>query len=56
MKMNERWYTKNIKEVEETLNTDITYGLAEEDINIRKEKFGKNILKEQKKEKVIIKY
>ncbi len=56
MKMNERWYTKNIKEVEETLNTDITYGLAEEDINIRKEKFGKNILKEQKKEKVIIKF
>ncbi len=43
------WFNKDVKEVEEALKTDINYGLASNEVEKRKEKYGLNQLKEAKK-------
>ena len=50
------WYTKTINETVNELRTNINFGLNEEDVKRRKEKFGKNKLAEPKKESIIIRF
>ena len=50
------WHTKNIKEVEKELRTNIKKGLSEEDVKIRQEEFGKNKIEEGKKVSILIKF
>ena len=56
MNTNERWYKKNIEEIEKIFCTSIKNGLNELEVLKRREEFGQNILKEQKKENVFIKF
>ncbi len=56
MDTNERWYTKSIEEVEDKLGTNIKYGLTEEEVIKRRNEFGQNVLQEQKKDNIIIKF
>ena len=50
------WYTKKIKDVEETLKTSIKYGLGQKEVEKRRMEFGKNRLEEKKKESIIVKF
>ena len=50
------WHTKNIKEVERELRTNIKTGLSEEDVKIRQEEFGKNKIEEGKKVSLLVKF
>ena len=50
------WHTLKPVEVEEGLCTDIVNGLAEDEVKKRQEKYGKNVLKEKKKESIIVKF
>ena len=50
------WHTLKTVEVEEGLCTDIVNGLAEDEVKKRQEKYGKNVLKEKKKESIIVKF
>ena len=50
------WHTLKTVEVEEGLCTDIVKGLAEDEVKKRQEKYGKNVLKEKKKESIIVKF
>ena len=50
------WHTLKTEEVEEGLYTDIVNGLAENEVKNRQEKYGKNVLKEKKKESIIVKF
>ena len=50
------WHTKSVSEVERELKTSIKKGLAEEEINLRKEKYGINKLNEKKKESLFIRF
>ena len=50
------WHTLKTIEVEEGLCTDIVNGLAEDEVKKRQEKYGKNVLKEKKKESIIVKF
>ena len=36
------WHTKNIKEIEKELRTNIKTGLGDKDVQIRQDEFGKN--------------
>ena len=56
MNTNERWYKKNIEEIEKIFCTSIKNGLNELEVLKRREEFGQNILKEQKRENVFIKF
>ncbi len=50
------WHTKNIKEIEKELRTNIKTGLGEEDVKIRQNEFGKNKIEERKKESIFVKF
>ena len=50
------WYTKDCGEAEKILKTDIEGGLTEEEAKKRLEKYGKNALKDKKKENILIKF
>ena len=50
------WYTKNIKDVEKELKTNIKTGLKDIDIKVRQDEFGENIIEEGKKERIIIRF
>ncbi|AFS77900.1 calcium-translocating P-type ATPase YloB [Gottschalkia acidurici 9a] len=47
------WYEKDIEELSSELNVDISVGLSEEEVKLRKEKYGENILKEGKRKSII---
>ena len=50
------WHTKNIKEVEKELRTNIKTGLGDKDVQIRQDEFGKNKIEEGKKESLLVKF
>ena len=50
------WYTKNIKDVEKELKTNIKTGLKDIDVKVRLDEFGENIIEEGKKERIIIRF
>lgn len=50
------WYTKSIEEVARELRTNLKIGLREKDIQEREKKFGKNKIREAKKESLIVKF
>ena len=50
------WHTKNIKEIEKELRTNIKTGLGDKDVQIRQDEFGKNKIEEGKKESLLIKF
>ena len=50
---NEKWFNKEIQEVEEKLQTDVEKGLSQEEIASRHEKYGFNELKSQKKKTLV---
>ena len=50
------WHTKNIKEIERELRTNINTGLGDKDVQIRQDEFGKNKIKEGKKESLFVKF
>ena len=50
------WHTLNIEEVIQSLKTNIKTGLAQSEVSKRKEEFGENKLKENKKESIIIRF
>ena len=56
MNTNEKWYTKEIGQILNELNTSIKIGLGKQDVQIRREEFGKNLLQEQKKENIFVKF
>lgn len=53
---NKVWFNKEILEVELELETNIKNGLNEEEVNIKREKFGNNELKAEKKESLLVKF
>ena len=50
------WHTKNIKEIERELRTNINTGLGDKDVQIRQDEFGKNKIEEGKKESLFVKF
>lgn len=50
------WHTKNIKEIEKELRTNIKTGLGDKDVQIRQDEFGKNKIEERKKESLLVKF
>ena len=50
------WHMLRTDEIAKRLETSINYGLAEGEVSIRKEKYGKNKLEEKKKESIIIRF
>lgn len=50
------WHTKNIKEIEKELRTNIKTGLGDKDVLIRQDEFGKNKIEEGKKESLLVKF
>ena len=56
MNTNEMWHTKSVNEIEQVLHTSIKKGLAEEQVQKRREEFGQNVLQEQKKESIVIRF
>ena len=50
---NEKWFNKEIQEVEEKLQTDAEKGLSQEEIARRQEKYGFNELKSQQKKTLV---
>lgn len=52
----ERWYAKDLEDVEQTLDSNLETGLAKNEAEKRLEKYGKNDLKEKKKEGLLKKF
>ncbi|WP_425448582.1 calcium-transporting P-type ATPase, PMR1-type [Dethiothermospora halolimnae] len=52
----ERWYAKDLEDVEQTLDSNLETGLAKNKAKKRLEKYGKNDLKEKKKEGLLKKF
>ena len=50
------WETKDLREVEKNLKTNISYGITNEEAESRLKQYGKNELKDKKKESFIIKF
>ena len=50
------WHTLRIGEIVRDFKTSINYGLNDEEVAKRKEKYGKNILKDKPKENLIIRF
>lgn len=50
------WCAKDVSEIEKNFRTNKTKGLTNEEAKIRLQQFGKNELKEKKKESIIIKF
>lgn len=53
---NNKWYNKELKEVEELLETNIEKGLEQEEVSKRQEKYGLNELKAKKKKSLAQKF
>jgi len=51
--MNQEWYNKTVKEVEEELSVTMDYGLTTEQVNDRIQKYGFNELKEKDQETLL---
>ncbi len=51
-----KWYNKNLQEVEKALNTNIEKGLTSEEVKKRQEKYGLNELKAKKKKSLFQKF
>ena len=47
--MSKNWHNLSLIEIAETLNTDLDNGLSEKEAGIRREKFGENLLPEEKR-------
>ena len=52
----EKWYKKNITEVEENLKTNIEKGLSSDEVKKRQDENGFNELKQEKKKSLFIKF
>ena len=52
----EKWYRKNVAEVEEYLQTNIESGLTSEEVIKRQQENGYNELKQEKKKSLIVKF
>ena len=50
------WETKDLRKVERNLKTNISYGITNEEAESRLKQYGKNELKDKKKESFIIKF
>ena len=50
------WYTKSVEEVARDLRTNLKVGLREKDIEEREKQFGKNKIREAKKEGLLVKF
>ena len=50
------WQAKDINEIEKNFRTNRNYGITEEEAKKRLEYFGKNVLKDKKKENIFIKF
>lgn len=50
------WHTYKINEVIRNIRTNLGNGLTEEEVKKRQEKYGKNKLKDKKKESIIVKF
>ena len=50
------WETLRKEEVFKLLNTDRKKGLTKEEVNLRKQKYGKNKLEDNKKETILVKF
>ncbi len=50
------WHTLTSKEVEKQMQTNLSYGLSEGQVEQRRQKFGKNELEKQKKQPLIIRF
>ena len=50
------WHTYKINEVVRNFKTNLEYGLSEEEVKKRQEKYGKNKLKDKKKENIFIRF
>ena len=50
------WETKDLRDVERNLKTNISYGITNEEAESRLKQYGKNELKDKKKESFIIKF
>ena len=55
MKQN-NWFNKNVEEVEKELETDLSKGLSNEEVQKRREKYGLNELKAKKKKSLFQKF
>lgn len=51
--MNQEWYNKTVKDVEEELSVTVDYGLTMEQVNDRIQKYGFNELKEKDQETLL---
>ena len=52
----DKWYQKNVKEVEEYLQTNMERGLSSDEVKKRQEEKGFNELKQEKKKSLFIKF
>ena len=50
------WETKDVREVEKNFRTNISYGITNEEAKNRIKEYGKNELKDKKKESILIKF
>lgn len=50
------WYTKDLKTITKELKSNVERGLSEEEVKRRLEKYGKNKLKEKKKESLFVRF
>lgn len=50
------WYTKDLETITKELRTNVERGLNEEEVSRRIEKYGKNRLKEKKKESMFVRF
>lgn len=54
--MEEKWFSKSLKETAKLLETDIENGLSQEEVNKRYEKYGHNELKAKAKKSLFVKF
>lgn len=54
--MEEKWFSKSLKETAKKLETDIEKGLSQDEVNKRYEKYGRNELKAKAKKSLLVKF
>ncbi len=54
--MEEKWFSKSLKETAKKLETDIEKGLSQDEVNKRYEKYGHNELKAKAKKSLLVKF
>ena len=54
--MEQNWFNKETKKIEEELNTDIEKGLSAEQVEEKRQKYGYNELKAKKKKSLFVKF